>query len=129
MFGLAKSQDRDIFFATHRASKFQNRPSLKLWRWIERISEIFGKISGDRSCLPSANDQNSYPEENSASRTGWFYEFYGANIAWSSEILDEERRDPDRQGKALGTESVGTLQIFKLDQPTNHSRRQYSNNG
>src|SRR5689334_5933092 len=30
-------------FATHRASKFQNKPCMKLWRWIERILKYLAK--------------------------------------------------------------------------------------
>ena len=37
LYWMASISRPDIYYAVHRASKWQTKPSKKLWRWLERI--------------------------------------------------------------------------------------------
>ena len=43
LWWLAQISRPDIYLAVHRASKFQNNPSEKLWRWILHIEKYLSQ--------------------------------------------------------------------------------------
>ena len=96
LYWLAAISRPDIYFAVHRASKYQNRPSKKLWRWLDRIKKylvktmrvgiVFERKNFDCANLFSAFCDASFASEMGAkSRIGWFYFFGGGLVSWASE--------------------------------------------
>ena len=95
LWWLAQISRPDIFFAVHRASKWQNSPSNKLWRWIEQIKKylagtvsmgiIYKRSSMSTPLLSGFVDAAFASEQKTISRLGWFYLFKGNLVAWTSE--------------------------------------------
>ena len=63
LWWLAQVSRPDIFFAVHRASKFQNRPSEKLWRWLKKIKSYLNVTQSHGivfNRVPQSHDENDY---------------------------------------------------------------------
>ena len=99
LWWLAQVSRPDIFFAVHRASKFQNRPSEKLWRWLKKIKSYLNATQShgivfnrgpqshdEKRSLLSAFVDASFATENHQSRIGWFCLFLGNLVSWASEV-------------------------------------------
>jgi hypothetical protein len=95
LWWLAQISRPDIYFAVHRASMFQNKPSEKLWRWIQNIKAYLAGTQSvglvytrkEGSNLLSAFVDAAFATEYGAkSRIGWYCLFLGNLISWQSEI-------------------------------------------
>jgi hypothetical protein len=93
LFWIASISRPDIYFAVHRASKWQNKPSLKLWRWLDRIKKYLlhtmdlGIIyTRGRTQVFSAYCDAAFATESCAlSRIGWLFLHRGNLVSWGSE--------------------------------------------
>jgi hypothetical protein len=125
---LAQISRPDIFFATHRVSKFQNKPSRKLWRWVERILKYlarfpsfgltFSRPSSTTPLLEAYVDAAFATEERSLSRTGWCFCFLGAPVAWASEnpgrVVSSSTEAECRGLVQLGKENVWMREFIQI---------------
>ena len=88
LWWLAQISRPDIFLATHRCSKWQNSPSKKLWRWLDRIKKYLAKtphfgITFDRKFFSKDKfvgfaDASYACEDGFRSRVGWLLFLEGA---------------------------------------------------
>jgi hypothetical protein len=95
LWWLANISRPDIFYAVHRCSKWQNKPSRKLWRWLLQIKRylvgtislgiIYQRSTNTTPLLSGFVDAAFAAEDGSRSRLGWFYMFKGNLISWTSE--------------------------------------------
>src|SRR5690349_10909284 len=94
LYWLATISRPDIYFAVHRASKFQNRPSRKLWRWLTQIMRyllgtkhiglVYDRSKGGELFQAYA-DAAFATELGAKSRTAWLFYFQGCLVSWASE--------------------------------------------
>jgi hypothetical protein len=138
LWWLAQISRPDIFYAVHRASKFQNRPSRKLWRWLSQIKKylagttslgiIFQRGKSSTPLLSGYVDAAFATEEGAKSRLGWIYLFKGNLVSWNSEnpsrVMTSSTEVECRGLSQFAKENLWQRQlqielgIFELDQPT-----------
>jgi hypothetical protein len=86
----------DIFYAVHRCSKMQNKPTKILGKCIEKIlfylshtkklGIVYSRKNTDVPTLSGFVDASfASPDENYFSRVGYFYLFRGNLVSWVSE--------------------------------------------
>jgi hypothetical protein len=138
LWWLANISRPDIFFAVHRCSKWQNRPSRKLWRWLQQIKKYLAgttslgityQRNNNNTPLLSAFVDGAFAcEENFKSRIGWFFMFQGNLVSWASEnpkrVLSSSTEVECRGLSQLVKENLWQRQlqlelgIFEVQQPT-----------
>lgn len=95
MWWLANISRPDIFFAVHRCAVWQNRPSRKLWRWLQQIKRylagaahlgiVYQRSISSTLQLSGFVDGAFASEDEVKSRIGWFFLFHGNLVSWASE--------------------------------------------
>jgi hypothetical protein len=138
LWWLANISRPDIFYAVHRCSKWQNRPSRKLWRWLLQIKKylastpslgiVYQRSTASTPLLSGFVDAAFAAEDGAVSRLGWFYLFKGNLISWISEnpkrILTSSTEVECRGLSQFAKENIWQRQfqvelgLFKLDGPT-----------
>jgi hypothetical protein len=94
MWWLANISRPDIFFAVHRCSVWQNRPSRKLWRWLQQIKKylagstslglVYKRSANSTPLLSGFADGAFASEDEVKSRIGWFFLVKGNLVSWAS---------------------------------------------
>ena len=95
MWWLANISRPDIFFAVHRCAVWQNKPSRKLWRWLQQIKSylagtshlglVYQRSTASTPQLSGFVDGAFASEDEVKSRIGWFFLFHGNLVSWASE--------------------------------------------